>query len=69
VTLYIVGDLDRPNEEVIRLIEASFGGFPAGVLVTCISNMVLHVKCFVRFADVCFTLGATWTGPMRRSYG
>jgi predicted Zn-dependent peptidase len=30
VTLYIVGDLDRPNEEVIRLIEASFGGFPAG---------------------------------------
>jgi predicted Zn-dependent peptidase len=32
VTLYIVGDLDRSNEEVIRLIEASFGGFPAGVL-------------------------------------
>uniref|UniRef100_A0A383WE33 Peptidase M16 N-terminal domain-containing protein n=1 Tax=Tetradesmus obliquus TaxID=3088 RepID=A0A383WE33_TETOB len=32
VTLYIVGDLDRPNEEVIGLIEASFGRFPAGNL-------------------------------------
>jgi predicted Zn-dependent peptidase len=30
VTLYIVGDLDRSSEEVIGLIEASFGGFPAG---------------------------------------
>jgi predicted Zn-dependent peptidase len=41
VTLYIVGDLDRSNEEVIRLIEASFGGFPAGVL-----SCIYYVGCY-----------------------
>jgi predicted Zn-dependent peptidase len=43
VTLYIVGDLDRSNEEVIRLIEASFGGFPAGGLATLAIARCWHV--------------------------
>lgn len=46
VTLYIVGDLDRPNEEVIGLIEASFGRFPAGagvILVWDCAHAIMHV--------------------------
>jgi hypothetical protein len=49
--LYVGGHLDRPNEEVLRLIEASFGGFPAGVLVTCVSNMVLDTSMFFGLAS------------------